>query len=79
MREPSINSASSVCCCVVAAARDGLPDDQRVQKRLDHEAASQAFEHDGDIEAVAAKAAMRLVEQRADDAQFSKAAPQLAR
>ncbi len=62
-----------------AVTRDRLADHQRIEKRLDHEAAAQALEHDSDIETAAAKAAVGFIEQRADNAEFREAIPQLAR
>src|SRR5579864_4114498 len=63
---------------IVACVGDSPSDDQRAEERFDHKAASEALEHDGDIEAVAAEAALGLAEQRADNAQFSELAPQFA-
>ena len=64
--------------CVAARERHRPAHHQRAEKRLDDEPAPQAFEHDGDIETLAAEAAVGLAEQRADDAQFGEAAPHLA-
>ena len=63
---------------VAARERHRPAHHQRAEKRLDDEPASEAFEHDGDIETLAAEAAVGFTEQRADDAQFGEAAPHLA-
>src|SRR5260370_12127079 len=63
---------------IVACMGNSLSDDQRAEERFDHEAASEALEHHGDIEAIAAEAAVGLTEQRTDNAQFREAAPQFA-
>ncbi len=53
---------------VIAAASNGLADDERIEKQLDHEPAPEALEHDCNIKAAAAEAAARFIEQRADNA-----------
>lgn len=45
-------------------------------KRLGHQACAQGFKHHGHVEACAAKAAVGFGEERANRAQFGKAAPQ---
>ena len=49
--------------------------DRGVEKGLDHAGAAQFLEHGGDVETGAAKAALILGEQRADDAQFRQFGP----
>src|SRR5207247_7371593 len=44
---------------------------------LDDQTAAERLEHDGDVEARAAEAAVGLGEQRADDAEIGELAPQL--